>query len=78
VRIKKWSNNQLQERLVIVHQALDEAKKLIDDLARKLKDCQEWTAQREALVQTPTIEEIADIVSGTPKEILDRVKGVKP
>ena len=72
MRILKWSNTQLRRRLVVVHQALDEAKKIIDDLARKLKDCQEWTAQREALVATPTIEEIANIQSGK-----GTVRGVK-
>ena len=78
MRIKKWSNRQLQRRLVLVHEMLDAAQKLIDELAGKLKRCQEWTTEREALVKTPTIEQIADIVSGTPKEILERVAKGKP
>lgn len=71
-RILKWSNNQLRARLKIAHTIIDDAQKMIDDLAGKLKRCQEWTAQREALVATPTLEQIADIVSGK-----EQVKGVK-
>lgn len=63
MRILKWSNTQLRARLKIAHTIIDEAQKIIDDLAGKLKRCQEWTAQREALVQTPTLEQIADTVA---------------
>ena len=69
-RILKWSNGQLRSRLKIAHAIIDEAVKVNTDLARKLKLCQEWTTEREALVRTPTIEQIADIVSHKP--------GVKP
>ncbi len=59
-RIKKWSNKQLCRRIVLLHEMLDNTKKLIDDIAGKLKRCQDWTTEREALIKTPTIEQIAD------------------
>ena len=71
-RLLKWSNNQLRSRLKIAHAIIDEAVKVNEELSRKLKSCQEWTAQREALVATPTMEQIADIVSGKPQ--VKRVK----
>ena len=63
-RLLKWSNNQLRARLKIAHALVDDAQKLIDELSGKLKRCQEWTTEREALVKTPTIEEIANVVQG--------------
>ena len=69
-RLLKWSNNQLRARLKIAHALVDEAAILNTELVAKLKACQEWTADREALVKKPTIEQIADIVSHKP--------GVKP
>lgn len=70
MRILKWSNNQLRARLKITHGIIDKAVKQINDLQHKLKLCQEWTTEREALVKTPTIEQIADIVQNK--------QGVKP
>ena len=43
MRILKWSNSQLRARLKIAHAIIDEAVKTNDDLARKLKLCQNWT-----------------------------------
>ena len=48
----------------MVHEMNDHLIKVLKDVEGKLKRCQEWTAQREALVATPTIEEIANIQSG--------------
>ena len=64
MRILKWSNNQLLARLKIVHEILDKAVKANNELAHKLRMCQEWTTEREALVKTPTIEEIAKVEQG--------------
>ena len=61
-RLLKWSNNQLRARLKIAHAMVDSAIKANTELTAKLKACQEWTADREALVKKPTIEQIADIV----------------
>ena len=64
MRILKWSNKQLCARLKLAHEMniriIGELKKTQELLTK----CREWTAQREALVATPTIQEIAATVQG--------------
>ena len=70
MRILKWSNKQLCARLKLAHEMNVRIIKELEKVQQSLKACREWTAQREALVQTPTLEQIADIVQHKP--------GVKP
>lgn len=66
MRIKTWSNKQLLRRLAIVHRALDEAKAIIDEIVPRLKKYEQWEEEKAALVKKPTIEQIAEIVTGKP------------
>ena len=70
MRILKWSNKQLCARLKLAHEMNVRVVKELEKVQDLLTKCREWTAQREALVQTPTLEQIADIVTHKP--------GVKP